>query len=377
MVFGDSSMDRRGWTVKSRRFRSFYPPLLLLMLLWPAALPSARANQPAVAEPRYLITALPGLPGRPFVGSQAYEINERGQIVGSIRFSETSSAAVLWENGTVVDLGSFGGSRSAARSIAEDGRIVGSSDLPAGADGISISHAFLWTNGTLTDLGTLPGTANSSATAINAAGDIIGVSFDPQEPAIGVVWQDGIILELGGVDPRLFWPITIEDTGVIVGAVGMVGGDPTATIWRNGVFTLLPEPDAAISMARDMNDGGVVVGMVFMAAGQQSHATMWVDGVMVDLGIPENFWHSDAFAVNNLGQVVGVGRPRGSANDVPQEPHGMLWWNGEVIDLTEALVNGDGWVLELVMDINDQGQIVGIGRFNGQQRAFLLTPIKT
>jgi hypothetical protein len=33
-----------------------------------------------------------------------------------------------------------------------------------------------------------------------------------------------------------------------------------------------------------------------------------------------------------------------------------------------------GWTLEFGIDINDAGQIIGNGIFNGEQRGFLLTP---
>lgn len=37
-----------------------------------------------------------------------------------------------------------------------------------------------------------------------------------------------------------------------------------------------------------------------------------------------------------------------------------------------TLISGSGWVLERVWGINDVGQMVGTGTYNGQPRAFLL-----
>ena len=44
-------------------------------------------------------------------------------------------------------------------------------------------------------------------------------------------------------------------------------------------------------------------------------------------------------------------------------------------DLNSLLVNGAGWNLAEGHSINDAGQIAGLGTFNGQTRAFLLTPL--
>ncbi len=36
---------------------------------------------------------------------------------------------------------------------------------------------------------------------------------------------------------------------------------------------------------------------------------------------------------------------------------------------------GRGWVLTNAFDVNDRGQIVGVGIFQGRQQGFLLTPV--
>jgi probable HAF family extracellular repeat protein len=64
----------------------------------------------------------------------------------------------------------YNGGDSAAAGINNNHQIVGAS-----TDANGISHAVLWQNGTITDLGTLGG-ASSSANAINNNGQIVGMS---------------------------------------------------------------------------------------------------------------------------------------------------------------------------------------------------------
>ena len=52
----------------------------------------------------------------------------------------------------------------------------------------------------------------------------------------------------------------------------------------------------------------------------------------------------------------------------------MLWEDGEPRDLNGLIPADSGWTLENALDINDRGQIVGMGQLGGEQHAFLLTP---
>src|SRR5215471_5333245 len=106
-------------------------------------------------------------------------VNERGQVAG---FSYTDSTPTdttgiptvhpfLWENGRMLDLGSFGGTYGAVNDLNNHGDVVGIMTLP----GDEFQHPFLWSRGTLTDLGTFGG-SNGDANSVNNSGVAVGVA---------------------------------------------------------------------------------------------------------------------------------------------------------------------------------------------------------
>jgi probable HAF family extracellular repeat protein len=144
---------------------------------------------------------LPPFPGDP-VGA-AIAINDSGLVVGGSGICESPSPipfvhALLWQNGSVTNLGSLGGAmNNLAYAINNRAQVVGGSDVT----GDTTQHAFLWQSGTMTDLGTLPGDSSSFAFGINNAGQVVGQSCDASGNCRAFLWQDGLMTDLNTLIP--------------------------------------------------------------------------------------------------------------------------------------------------------------------------------
>ena len=120
-----------------------------------------------------------------------------------------------------------------------------------------------------------------------------------------------------------------------------------------------------------MNENGVTTG----AAGiNTTHAfrSDYFTKPAIDLGTlnPANpSANSVGMAINDNGLVVGY-----SDTTVPGRTAAFLHNGTQMIDLNTRLVNPAGWRLEEATGINNKGEIVGSGIYNGEKRAFVLVP---
>ncbi|MEO8892558.1 MAG: hypothetical protein ABI417_13660, partial [Coleofasciculaceae cyanobacterium] len=92
------------------------------------------------------------------------------------------------------------------------------------------------------------------------------------------------------------------------------------------------------------------------------------NGIVTDLGNLGGI-SSRAYGINTAGTVVG------SSSINSDVTHAFIWRNGKMRDLNNLLPADSGWELNQAVSINNKGQIVGTGTFNGQSRGFLATPV--
>ena len=284
------------------------------------------------------------------------------------------------------DLGTLGGNNSAAGAANNEGQAVGSSDTT----GQAASHAALWDNGTVVDLGTLDGPdGTSNSYSINNRGQIAGASFRADGTFHGVLWQGHNMVDLGTLGGADSLALGLNDNGQIIGTseyddvVNPIFGFPLfrPVIWYKGTITDLgPEPNGGIGGdGFDINNRGQAVGRIAIPdpiEGAVAHAFLWESGVMRDLGVPSGLGddNSEANKLNNNGQIVGdsgVGFIESYVSD-----HALLWQDGRWADLNTLIPANSGYQLIVAFDINARGQIVvcAVQQSTGNLHAALLTP---
>src|SRR5689334_7332966 len=104
----------------------------------------------------------------------------RSRVIGLL-VPLVCSARASGQTYRVTDLGTLGGSGSTATAINASGQVVGYSDGPAGSAG----HAFLYSSGQMKDLGTLGG--ESYAYGINSTGQVTGEYASGWDPFYGTL----------------------------------------------------------------------------------------------------------------------------------------------------------------------------------------------
>ncbi len=249
--------------------------------------------------------------------SQANSLNAGGVVAGTSYLSGHAQA-VTWSSGARTVLGSLGGLTSEAMGINSAGVVVGLSDTASGQ-----GHASLWSGGEVEDLGVLPGGSWSSAYAVNEYGQVVGYAMDGSGFFRAFVYNPGLgLTELGTLGGRQSYAFAVNDVGQIAGHASL----------RSGYL----------------------------------HAFLYSGGLMVDLGTLGGS-QSFAYGINTSGDVVGYSWLAGSA-----VAHAFLYRNGVMTDLNSFIDPLSGWELIEAYDINDSGQIVGMGLYNGRQTAFRL-----
>ena len=271
-----------------------------------------------------------------------FKVNGTGQVAGVTR-EDFFTRSFFWNNGSRTYIS---GAVAEVYDINDSGQVVGSNGI----------QAFVWKNNTITWLAT-PEDDTSCAYGISSDGKkVVGSINSNSGGSTATLWDDKngdgswTSNEITSIGQGKAY--AINDSGQVA-----VLTNSHAAIWKNNSLTDLGSPMGS-SYARGINNSGVIVGDYNLGS-----ACIWQNGSIVNLDMLGDNTLGKAYGINNARQVVG--QISGEA---------VLWQDGHAYKLKDLIPAGSGWRLFEARDINESGQIVGYGEFNGTHHAFLLTP---
>jgi probable HAF family extracellular repeat protein len=237
---------------------------------------------------------------------------------------------VVWEEGKIRALPTFGGDNGFATGANNRRQVVGWAENTV-ADSSCIApqifqfRAALWGPGKdeMRELPPLGSDRTSAATAINDKGQVVGIS-GACGTAVGgvsaehmVMWDGGRIISLGTLG-GVAWntPMAINEHGDVVGFSNVSAADGAsfnaqAFRWTRarGLENLGVLPGDSLSQALGINDKGQIVGVSCTAGFVSCRAFLYDHGVMMDLNelVPDDYADQlfTANDINNNGQITG------------------------------------------------------------------------
>lgn len=263
--------------------------------------------------------------------AEAWGLSANGQVIVGYGFIGAGNVyrGFCWENDSMYQFGTFGGSTSWAYAASFDGSVVAG----AAEHSNGFNHAFRWTpDSGMQDLGVLPGALRSVARGISSNGR------------------------------------------VVIGWSGFENQIHHAFRWENGVMTDIHNPALYGSEALGVSDdGNVVVGAWGPNMLTPARAFRWTANTgMYDLGTLGGEW-SEAWDANNDGSIVVGWAERSQGNWGAfcwTEPTGM-----EDLNVVYANLLTPGSVLRDALAISSNGRYIagrGYNAVTGRDEAYLL-----
>lgn len=294
-------------------------------------------------------------------------INDAGQVAGSM-----GNKAVLYSNGSLIDITPPNGVIAEALGVNNVGQVVGRvffCDLVNGNCVNGRTRGFIYDRGTHVILGTLGG-RDSMAVDVNDAGQVAGwadTTTDGQPHAI--IFKNGSLEDIGVRASAASTIVSgINGSGEIVGLGSSNTSNRGAFLYSNGSFLFFETN----GLANDINNSGQVVGRFGGNDDGSARAFLFSGSVRHDLGtLSPSHRFSSALGINNGGHIVGVSSPSFFSSSGERA---FMYAEGSMQDLNTFVAAGSDWILTSASAINDAGQIVANGLTNGVSHAFLLTP---
>ena len=259
----------------------------------------------------------------PGEGAQPLDLNNRGQVTALGVASPPAPApgvrAYLYDGRDVVDLGVELFAVQPSLVLNEAGQVAGTK-VAHGGPVYGTPSGFLWTRGLLVDVGTLGGEA-TQVTDLNERGQVVGRSTLASGSQHGFLWQNGTITDLGTSSGDFSEAVAVNDSGVVVGQATTSDGAKVAIVWSQGAKTELPVVGAS-SQAVAVNNRGQVVVSSFAAAGPGTRYVTkgyrWRAGRLTPLGTLGGPGANPA-TLNESGSVVGA------TENTAEQPRAALW----------------------------------------------------
>ena len=271
-------------------------------------------------------------------------------------------------------------------------------------------RAALWTEQSgLREVPLPPGYFNSEGVAVNRSGHLTGVAYDRTfTKHQAFTFAHGAVTLLAGEQSRSY---AINDSDEVVGESLLVGKNTTEPVSWNKNWnkkTMRPFGGCCGGSARAVNNHAVAIGDLYDPSGHY-HAFMWNPSQgLQSIGPPDRY--SSAIAINDHGDMVvqalpdvflfagGKLTPVELSSQDPSQPlainncdvivgsygpfsdvaRAFVWQKSSGFrDLNTLIAPDSGWKLESATGINNRGEIVGRGDYQGNDDAgFLLIPAR-
>ena len=342
------------------------------------------------------------------VGSSAHAVNGAGDVIGTLgvgkkaALSPAANHSFLWSKGKAVELPAA----FAVVGINDKGQLV-ANEYPKDFDPFDPSMLLkhrptLYRDGEWE--GVLPeGAVSGIAFALNDEGQIAGQLqiSSPQnakKKLTPAIWSSSGFELLRIPAPYTSGVVRgMNKRGQCVGMLQTISGQPLPTISNQAVFwdknsvtllsaedgfdqseavainnvgSILCEEHITLTLQQTLAGGRLLEGQVASQAG-----FLWKEGKRMALVTPTDLALGiDASkgyiprAINDDDVVVG------KATSSSGKPTAFLWQSHRLMDMNSLITSDTGWTLTDAKGINNKGQIVGQGMYDGKRHAFLLTP---